>query len=207
MFSVLLFSVLMQWGTRDDVAELRQYLGQPYRSVIQLLDSKNQILLRNTETLAPAQAAEMRRHMKVPGTLPEVNVLSTKIDNAGQGLVTFLFDDDFYTEQVNFVFCPAQEDKPDRLLAIQVLFDDSRAAGDTVRILQSIYQLPLPIVPPADYKLALMYPILSNLPARIWNIGATEAIYQPVPGQRLVTGQFWLTDRTVAADCMNIPKL
>jgi hypothetical protein len=57
MLSALLLSLLMQFGTRDDVAELRQYLGRPYRSVIQLLDSKNQILLRNTETLAPGQAA------------------------------------------------------------------------------------------------------------------------------------------------------
>jgi hypothetical protein len=149
----------------------------------------------------------MRGRMKPPDTLPAVNVLSTKIDNAGQGLVTFLFDDDFYTEQVNFIFCPAQPDKPDRLLGIQVLFDDSRAVGDTVRILQFIYQLSPPIVPPADYKLALMYPILPSLPARIWNIGTTEAIYQPVSGQRLITGQLWLTDRTVASDCMNIPKL
>jgi len=197
----------MQWGTRNDVAELRQYLGRPYGSVIQWLDSKNQILLRNTEKLAPAQAAEMRAHMNAPSTLPASNVLSTKIDNIGQGLVTFLFEEDFYTEQVNFVFCPPQQDKPDRLLAIQVLFDDSRALGDTVQLLQSIYQLPPPIVPPPNYQLALMYPIVQFLPARIWNMETIETIYQPVPGQRLITGQLWIADRAIAADCINIPKL
>ncbi len=34
-----------------------------------------------------------------------------------------------------------------------------------------------------------------------------EALYQPVVGKLLVTGQLWLTDKTVVSQCMNIPKL
>jgi len=180
----------------------------PYRSAIQALDAKNQILLRNTEPLAPAQAAEMRAHMQAPASLPQDRpILSTRIDNIGQGLVTFLFEDDFITEQVNFVFCPAQQEKPERVMAIQVLLDDSRAVSDAVRLLQIIYQLPPPVIPAPTYKLALMYPVRPNLPLTIWNMGTVEVIYQPIPEQKLITGQFWLTDRTVAADCMAIPKL
>jgi hypothetical protein len=208
MILALLLSLLMQWGTRDDVVELRRYLGVQYRTVIQMLDAKNQILLRNTEGLAPAQAAEMRARMTTPDKLPAgTSVLAAKVDNIGQGLVSFLFEDDFITEQVNFVFCPAQGDKPERVLAIQVLLDDSRAISEAVRTLQTIYQLPPPVVPSPAYNLALMYPVRPNLPLTIWNMGTTEAIYQSIPGQQLITGQFWLTDRTVAADCMAIPKL
>ena len=209
MISALLLSLLMQFGTRDDVVELRRYLGLPYKSVIQMLDAKNQILLRNTEGLAPAQAAEMRAHMKAPdGFSAQSPILAARLENIGQGLVSFLFEDDFLTEQVNFVFCPAQADKLERVMAVQVLLDDSRSVGgDAPRLLQLIYQLPQPVVPSETYKLALMYPVRPNLPLTIWNIGTTEAIYQPIPGQKLFTGQFWLTDRTVAADCMAIPKL
>jgi hypothetical protein len=52
-----------------------------------------------------------------------------------------------------------------------------------------------------------MYPAVQYLPLRIWNVGTTEAVYQPVQGQRLVTAQLWIADRAVAADCMNIPNL
>jgi hypothetical protein len=208
MASTLLLALLIQFGVRDDVVELRRYLGMTYRSVIQSLDAKNQILLRNTEGLAPAQAAEMRARMQAPATLSkERPVLAAKIENIGQGLVSFLFEDDFITEQVNFVFCPAQPDKPERVLAVQVLLDESRALDTAVRLFQTIYQLPPPVIPAPNYQLALMYPVRPNLPLTIWNMGTIEAIYQPVPGQKLITGQFWLTDRTVAADCMAIPKL
>jgi hypothetical protein len=32
-------------------------------------------------------------------------------------------------------------------------------------------------------------------------------MYQPVAGERLISGQLWLTDKTVVMQCMNIPKL
>src|SRR3954470_9021957 len=106
---------LFQAGVRNDVNELRQYLGKAYPSAIQLLNAKNQILLRNTEPLAPAQAAQMRAQMQVPDRLPpDRPVLSTRIQNVGQGLLTFLFEDDFIVEQVNFIFCAV----PERVMAI-----------------------------------------------------------------------------------------
>jgi hypothetical protein len=52
-----------------------------------------------------------------------------------------------------------------------------------------------------------MYPVRPDLPLTIWNLGAAEAIYQPIPGQKLISGQLWITDKTIAADCMNIPNL
>ena len=194
MISALLLAALIQLGVHNDVAELRQYLGMPYRSVIQSLDSKNQILLRNTERLAPAQAAEMRVRMQAPsGLSKERPILSARIDNIGQGLVTFLFEGDFITEEVRFVFCPAEPDKPERVLAVQVLLDDSRAIQPAVSLLQSIYQLPPPVIPDPAYQLALTYPVRPNLPLTIWNMGTIEAVYQPIPGQQLITGQLWLT--------------
>ena len=57
LLAVLLF---VQAGVRNDINELRQYLGRNYPATIQALNEKNQILLRNTERLAPAQAAEIR---------------------------------------------------------------------------------------------------------------------------------------------------
>jgi len=209
MISALLVGLLMQTGTYDDMVQLRRYLGMSYQAVVQSLNAKNQLLLRNTEVLAPAQAADMRAHMKAPDTVSAGNVLSAKIDNVGQGIVTFLFEDDFITEQVNFVFCPVQQDGPERVMAVQVLLDDRRAVRDAVNTLQLIYQLPLPLRPTPlnPYQLALMYPIRPDLPLTIWNLGSTEALFQPIPAQKLITGQLWITDKTIAADCMNIPNL
>jgi hypothetical protein len=209
MISALLAGLLLQTGTYDDMVQLRAYLGMSYPAVIQSLNEKNLILLRNTEVLAPIQAADIRSHMKVPDVLPAANVLSAKIDNVGQGIVTFLFEDDFITEQVNFVFCPVQQDAPARVMAVQVLLDDRRAVRDAVNTLQLIYQLPPPLRPTPlnPYQVALMYPVRPDLPLTIWNLGAAEAIYQPIPGQKLISGQLWITDKTIAADCMNIPNL
>jgi hypothetical protein len=199
---------LIQAGTADDVLELRRYLGLSYGATIDNLNNKNQILLRNTATLAPAQAAEMRNRMKAPAALPAGNlVLNVRVDNVGQGLVTFLFEDDFLTEAVNFFFCPAQPDRSERVMAIQVLLDDRRALQPTVTLLQTIYQMPRPIGPGSDYKLAFMYPVSPNLPLTVWDLGNVEAVYQPIQGQQLVSGQFWLADKTVAAQCASPPKL
>src|SRR5262245_58748968 len=145
MISALLVGLLVQTGSDDDMVQLRGYLGLSYPAIIQSLNAKNQILLRNTEVLAPAQAADMRAHMMAPDTLPAANVFSAKIDNVGQGIVTFLFEDDFITEQVNFFFCPVQQDAPARVMAVQVLLDDRRALRDAVNTLQLIYQLPPPL--------------------------------------------------------------
>jgi hypothetical protein len=209
MISALLVGLLMQTGTYDDMVQLRGYLGMSYPAIVQSLNEKNQILLRNTEVLAPAQAADMRAHMKAPDTLPAANVFSAKIDNVGQGIVTFLFEDDFITEQVNFVFCPVQQDAPARVMAVQVLLDDRRAVRDAVNTLQLIYQLPPPLQPTPlnPYQLALMYPIRPDLPITIWNLGPAEAIFQAIPGQKLISGQLWITDKTIATDCMNVPNL
>ena len=211
VLSLFLLASGYQIGVRNDVVELRQYLGMTYHSVIQKLDAKNQILLRNTEPLAPAQAAEMRLRMRVPDSLPaDRPLLSARISNIGQGLLSFLFDDDFLTEQVNFVFCPAETDnpaRPERVITIQVLFDDRRAFGPAITLLQTIYQMPQPLPPGANYMPVLMYPLAPNSPVAVWSAGALEAVYQPVTGQALVTGQLWLTDKTVVMQCMNIPKL
>jgi hypothetical protein len=206
--------LLFQAGVRNDVVELLSSLGSNYPRLIQFLNSKNQILLRNTETLAPAQAAEMRARMRVPDKLPaDRPIVIAKIDNVGQGLASFLFEDDFITEQVNFLFCPpqaatpTQPAQPERVLAIQVLLDDSRALGPAVTLLQTVYQLPPPLPRGANYQPVLTYPIRPSLPLTIWNFGTVEAIYQAIPGQPLITGQLWLTDKTVRSTCTEIPTL
>jgi hypothetical protein len=199
-----------QVGVRSDFNELRQYLGSTYTALIRALDGKNQILLRNTERLAPAQAAEMRARMQAPPAVSaERPMVSARIDNIGQGLLSFLFDDDFLPEQVNFVFCPPQTEPAlqERLMTIQVLLDESRTVGPTVSLLQKVYQLPIPLPPATDYQPVLSYPLRSNVPVTIWNLGTIEALYQPVAGQKLVTGQLWLTDKTVVAQCTSIPRL
>jgi hypothetical protein len=209
----LLFSVflVLQIGVRNDISELRQYLGKSYAAAIQLLNAKNQILLSNTERLAPAQAAQMRAQMQTPDVLPaDKPIVSARIQNVGEGLLTFLFEDDFLVEQVNFVFCPAQTSDaaaPEHVMAIQVLFDDRRTLGSTFGVLQGVYQMPPPIVSGPDYKPLLMYPVAANLPATIWDLNTAEAVYQVVPGNRLITGQLWFADKDVVMHCMNIPKL
>ena len=207
LLAVFLF---LQFGVRNDINDLRQYLGKSYAATIQLLSAKNQILLRNTEPLAPAQAAQMRAQMQVPDALPANRpIISARVQNVGQGLLSFLFEDDFIVEQVNFVFCPETGNlrPPERVMAIQVLFDDSHTAGSTLGLLQTVYQMPRPIIPPPGYMALLMYPILPNLPATIWDLNGAEAVYQAVPGNRLITGQLWFADKAVVMQCTNIPKL
>ena len=92
-------------------------------------------------------------------------------------------------------------------MAVQVLLDDSRAAAPTLALLQSVYQMPAPLAPGIKYEPALMYPFAPNVPVTIWNVGTIEALYQPVYGSPLVTGQLWLTDKKIVMECMNVPKL
>jgi hypothetical protein len=210
MSFLLAVLLLPQVGVRNDVLELRQYLGTTYSGLIRALDAKNHILLRNTERLAPEQAAEMRARMQAPPGLPPArSVVTARIDNIGQGLLSFLFDDDFLTEQVNFVFCPAQAEPAlqERLMAIQVLLDENRTIGSTVDLLQKVYQMPLALPFSAGYEPVLLYPLRPDVPVTIWNLGTIEALYQPVAGQRLVTAQLWLTDTAVVSRCANIPAL
>jgi hypothetical protein len=203
--------LLLQLGVSNDIVELRQYLGLTYPAVVQRLDAKNQILLRNVQPLAPAQAAEMRQRMQVLDHLPaDRPVLSARIDNVGQGLLTFVFEDDFIVDQMNFIFCPAEPGnpaKPERLMTIQVFLDESRALAPTVPLLQSVYQMPAPLPPNSEYIPALIYPLAPSLPVTVWSAGNLEAFYQPVVGNRLVTGQLWMTDKAVVMQCMNPPKL
>ena len=203
--------LMFQIGVRNDLIELRQYLGMTYPLVIQALNAKNDILIRNTQRLAPAQAEQMLQRMQVPAALPaDQPVVRARIDNVGQGLLSFLFEDDFLVEQVNFVFCPAEPNnpaRPEHVMTIQVLLDDRRAAAPTLSLLQTIYQMPPPLLPGTQYQPVLMYPLVPALPTTRWSFGTFEAMYQPVAGERLFSGQLWLTDKTVVMQCMNIPKL
>ncbi|HEY2383268.1 MAG TPA: hypothetical protein VGK48_18995 [Terriglobia bacterium] len=122
-------------------------------------------------------------------------------------MLTFLFEDDFIVERVNFVFCPANAPSLPRVLALQVLFDDSRAVASTLRLFQGVYQMPAPINPPPDFKPQLMYPLIANLPVTFWDLGTVEAVYQPIPGKALIRGQFWLTAKNVVRECGDIPQL
>jgi hypothetical protein len=176
-----------------------------------MLNAKNQILLRNTQRLAPVQAAQILAQIKVPDALsPDSRVVSARIENVGRGLLTFLFEDDFTVEQVNFVFCPPQAGPPaaaERVMAIQVLFDDRTALGTTAGLLQKVYQMPQPMTAGPDYKSLLMYPLVGNLPVTTWDLKTAEGVYQAVSGNRLITGQLWLADKAVVMECMNIPPL
>lgn len=203
----------------NDISELRGYLGMGYRGVLQALDEKNQILLRNTQRLAPAQAAEMQARWKAPDRLPtERPILAVGISNVGQGLASFLFEDDFLVHQVNFVFCPAQRPtmvdavaipaRGEQVMAIQVLFDDSHAVGGTVpQILQNIYRLPASVAPLPLYRPALAYPLTQNLPATFWSFDPIEAVFQPVSNTPKITGQLWLTHKTIVRTCVNLPRI
>jgi hypothetical protein len=152
--------------------------------------------------------------MQISSSLPAARpIVSVRIDNAGQGLLSFLFDDDFLPEQVNFVFCPRQAATapavavPERLMAIQVLLDESRTVGSTVNLLQTVYQLPAPLPLVTDYQPVLTYPLQPNVASTIWNLGTVEAVYQPVAGRRLVTAQLWFTDKAVVSQCAAVPML
>ena len=112
---------------------LHGLLGLDFEEAIEDVQKWNQVLIRNTERLAPAQAAEIRARTVAPEGLPESNILSLVDSNYGLGLVSVLFEEDFVVEQINLIFCE------ERLSALQVLFDDSRAFGDTTQLLGSIY--------------------------------------------------------------------
>jgi len=194
----------------NDTGILYGLLGLDFGDAIENIQKWNLTLIRNTERLAPAQAAEIRSRTASPEGLPESNILSLADSNLGLGLVSVLFEDDFIVEQVNLIFCE------DRIAALQVLFDDSRAFGDTVQLLGSVCGMG-PTVPFGSHKPALEYRLrggsydeegawtldIGGSPVTVWDMGLREALYQPVPGETMITGQFWMTNKQLGAQCGN----
>jgi hypothetical protein len=201
-----------QAGTLNDVNELRQMLGFNYRSVLNTLNARNQVILRNTQSLAPQQAAQMRSRMTEPAFPEQQLMLPLNLTNIGQGLALYVFEHDFTVEQINLYFCPAQpaaDNQPARseqVVAIQVLLDDSLAPEDAVSMFQSVYRLPPP-APFERYEPAATYPVVKGLPAVAWDLGPHEGIYQSVLGNSRVTGQLWLADKNLITTCAKPPKL
>jgi hypothetical protein len=210
---ILLLQGTVQSGVQNDVAVLRRFLGADFANAMKLLAPANDFLIGNVQGNSPQQAARMRADIALPATLPEKqNIVQLTVTNAGRGIVTTLFEEDFMTEQVNLVFCPAA---PRRVVAVQVLFDDRPALRDTLFLLQRIYQMPQPskfetYQPAMKYDLAgVSYDAESRwkktatAPAvTVFDLGtAAEAIYQPVVGQRLITSQLWVGDKNAAKTC------
>jgi hypothetical protein len=137
-------------------------------------------------------------------------IVALNVTGIGQGLVTSLFEDDFLTEQVNLIFCS----RPERVLSVQVLFDDRRALGRAEVLLQEVYGLPVPVrfetyQPSMRYPLAGVrydeqgtWQIRPDAPSvTVWDLGTAEVVYQQVLDQSLVTGQIWVTDKSVSNSC------
>jgi hypothetical protein len=191
-----------------DLGTVRNLLEKDYAEVVVLLDEYNQVLIRNTERLAPQQAEELRRQFQFPETLPEIGTLALGVSNYGMGLVSFLFEEDFVVEQVNLLFCEG------RVGSIQVLFDDRTTFGDTIGIFSRLYAMG-PSVPFGSHQPAFRYPLpgisyddeggwtldIGAEAITVWDMGTREAIYQPVVGGGLITGQFWLTSRELVGGC------
>jgi hypothetical protein len=209
----ILLLLLLQFGALNDLMDLRKFLGTDFAGAMKLLEPTNTKFIQNLPLSSSAQAARLRAEMAVPASLGATqNVVPLVVTNVGRGLVTTLFEDDFITEQVNLVFCPAA---PRRVVAVQVLFDDRSAIRDTLFLLQRIYQMPKPSVfetykPEMKYDLAgvtyaedLKWTRAATAPAvTVFDLGETaEVIYQPVTGQKLVTGQLWVGDKKAAETC------
>ena len=214
----ILLLLLLQSGVWNDVVDLRKFLGADFTAAMKLLEPTNTLFIQNVQRTSPAQAARMRVEMAAPTRLDVTqNVVPLTLTNAGRGLVTTLFEEDFITERVNLVFCPAG---PRRVVAVQVLFDERPALRDTLFLLQLIYKMPKPAIF-ETYKPAMKYDLIgvtytdtdtdelkwtraATAPVvTIFDLGETaEVIYQPVTGgQGLVTGQLWVGDKKAAETC------
>ena len=100
------------------------------------------------------------------------------------------------------------------MTAIQVLFDDSETFGDTAQLLSRVHGMG-PAVPFGSHQPAFRYPLpgvtydeegrwkldVSASPVTVWNMGTSEGLFQPVGGQRVISGQFWLTHKESASAC------
>ena len=206
--STILIGALLAAPQIDDIGVLRNLLGSDFTQALKLIDEWNQFLIRKTEQLAPAQAAELRARTKLPSEVSGSNTLSLADSNYGLGLVTILFDEDFVVEQINLIFCD------ERVASLQVLFDDNRAFGNTAQLLGSVYGMG-PSVPFGSHSPAVKYPLpgvtytdegewqlgVGASPVVVWDMGPREALYQPVVGQGLITGQVWLTHQELAKAC------
>jgi hypothetical protein len=209
----ILLLLLLQIAPGNDVAELRNFLGKDFATAMSQLAPLNNVLLANVEKPSPQQAAQMRQRMANPSALAEKQtIVPLTGTNAGQGLVTFLFEDDFVTEQVLLVFCPRDER---RVIAVEVLFDDRKALRDTPYLLQKMYKLPEP-TKFEDYKPAMKYDLVGVTydnqgrwtknagapPVMVFDLGRdAEAIYQPIYGERLISGLLWIGDKNAMAAC------
>jgi hypothetical protein len=209
----ILLAVLLQLAPLNDVVDLQKFLGKEFPAALALLAPTNSQFIRNVEKNSQQQAARLLQEMSMPSHLEDgQNVVPLIVTNVGRGIVTTLFDQDFITEQVNLVFCPAA---PRRVVAVQVLFDERSAIRDTVFLLQRVYRMPLP-VKFETHKPAMRYNLegvtydgemkwtraLTAPPVTVFDLGeAAEAIYQPVTGERLVTGQLWVGDKKAAETC------
>ena len=206
--STILIGALLAAPQIDDMGVLRNLLGSDFEQALKLIDKWNQFLIRNTEQLAPAQAAELRRRTKLPSEVPGSNTLALAESNYGLGLVTRLFEEDFDVVQINLIFCD------DRAASLQVLFDDSRTFGNTAQLLGSVYGMG-PSVPFGSHTPAVKYPLpgvtytdegewqlgMGASPVVVWDMGLREGLYQPVGSGGVILGQFWLTHGELAKTC------
>ncbi len=206
--STILIGALLAAPQIDDMGALRNLLGSDFEEALKLIDEWNQFLIRNTETLAPAQAAELRARTKLPSEVPASNTLALAESNYGLGLVTMLFEEDFDVVQINLIFCD------DRVASLQVLFDDNSTFGNTVQLLGSVYGMG-PSVPFGSHTPAVKYPLpgvtytdegewqlgMGASPVVVWDMGPREGLYQPVGSGGVIRGQFWLTHKELAKTC------
>ncbi len=208
LLGTILISALLAAPQIDDMGILRNLLGSDFDQALELIDPWNQVLIRNTERLAPVQAAELRARTKLPTEVSGINSLSLADSNYGLGLVSRLFEEDFIVEQINLIFCD------DRIASLQVLFDDNRTFGNTAQLLGSVYGMG-PSVPFGSHTPSLKYPLpgvtytdegewelgIGASPVVVWDMGPREGLYQPVGGGGVISGQFWLTDKELAKTC------
>ena len=192
----------------NNIGILRAMLELNFEDTVESLDRWNQILIQNTRQQAPEEAAELEAKLQPPEALPRSNVLALGHSSFGQGLISVLFEEDFTVEQVHLLFCQ------DRVTAIQVLFDDSETFGDTAQLLSRVHGMG-PAVPFGSHQPAFQCPLpgvtydeegrwelgVSASPVTVWNMGTSEALFQPVVGQRVLSGQFWLTHKESASAC------
>ncbi len=192
----------------DNIGVLRDLLDSDFGTAMGHLEGCNRALIRELETTAPDEALALEGALEPPENLPSTNTVPLSESNFGRGLVTFLFAEDLTVEQVNLLFCE------ESVGAIQALFDDGETFGDTEQLLSRVHGMG-PAVPFGSHSPAFRYPLpgvtynevgewdlnVGASPVTVWNMGTLEGLYQPVVGQRVITGQFWLTSRELAARC------